>query len=75
MLMSIENKMFSFLVKGKWTKSSTWNTIVDPLNGEPFIKVAEIDETGIQVCLLISVQVSLLLFTNQSFSWLSQYIR
>lgn len=36
------------LVKGKWTKSSTWNTIVDPLNGEPFIKVAEIDETGIQ---------------------------
>ncbi|KAK9925968.1 hypothetical protein M0R45_023224 [Rubus argutus] len=36
------------IVKGKWTKSSTWNTIVDPLNGEPFIKVAEIDETGIQ---------------------------
>lgn len=55
MLMSVENKMFLFLVKGKWTKSSTWNTIVDPLNGEPFIKVAEIDETGIQVCLLIIV--------------------
>lgn len=55
MLMSVENKMFLFLVKGKWTKSSTWNTIVDPLNGEPFIKVAEIDETGIQVCLLVIV--------------------
>ena len=55
MLLCIEHKLFSFLVKGKWTKSSTWNTIVDPLNGEPFIKVAEIDETGIQVCLLIIV--------------------
>nr|TKS16104.1 putative aldehyde dehydrogenase [Populus alba] len=36
------------LVQGKWTGSSTWNTIVDPLNGEPFIKIAEIDETGTQ---------------------------
>ncbi|KAA8542398.1 hypothetical protein F0562_023466 [Nyssa sinensis] len=36
------------LVQGKWIGSSSWNTIVDPLNGEPFIKVAEIDETGIQ---------------------------
>ncbi|KAL5544405.1 hypothetical protein UlMin_008189 [Ulmus minor] len=36
------------LVQGKWAKSTNWNTIVDPLNGEPFIKVAEIDETGIQ---------------------------
>ncbi|XP_062116450.1 probable aldehyde dehydrogenase [Humulus lupulus] len=36
------------LVQGKWTGSPTWNTIVDPLNGEPFIKVAEIDEKGIQ---------------------------
>ncbi|PON34682.1 Succinylglutamate-semialdehyde dehydrogenase [Parasponia andersonii] len=34
--------------EGKWTGSSCWNTIVDPLNGEPFIKVAEIDEKGIQ---------------------------
>ncbi|KAF4403535.1 hypothetical protein G4B88_002388 [Cannabis sativa] len=34
--------------KGKWTGSPSWNTIVDPLNGEPFIKVAEIDEKGIQ---------------------------
>ncbi|KAE9467311.1 hypothetical protein C3L33_00810, partial [Rhododendron williamsianum] len=33
---------------GKWTGSSKWNTILDPLNGESFIKVAEIDETGIQ---------------------------
>lgn len=36
------------LVQGKWTGSSTWNTLVDPLNGEPFIKVAEVDETGVQ---------------------------
>ncbi|KAK1373338.1 Aldehyde dehydrogenase 12A1 [Heracleum sosnowskyi] len=36
------------LVQGNWTKSSNWNTLVDPLNGEPFIKVSEIDEGGIQ---------------------------
>ncbi|GMJ13767.1 aldehyde dehydrogenase 12A1, ARABIDOPSIS THALIANA DELTA1-PYRROLINE-5-CARBOXYLATE DEHYDROGENASE [Hibiscus trionum] len=36
------------LVRGKWTGSAAWNTIVDPLNGESFIKVAEIDENGIQ---------------------------
>ncbi|WOG82819.1 hypothetical protein DCAR_0101987 [Daucus carota subsp. sativus] len=36
------------LVQGNWTKSSKWNTLVDPLNGEPFIKVSEIDEGGIQ---------------------------
>lgn len=36
------------LVQGKWTGSSNWNTLLDPLNGEPFIKVAEVDETGIQ---------------------------
>ncbi|XP_065852167.1 delta-1-pyrroline-5-carboxylate dehydrogenase 12A1, mitochondrial isoform X2 [Euphorbia lathyris] len=36
------------LVQGKWTGSSSWNTILDPLNGEPFIKVAEVDESGIQ---------------------------
>ncbi|XP_024460487.1 delta-1-pyrroline-5-carboxylate dehydrogenase 12A1, mitochondrial [Populus trichocarpa] len=36
------------LVQGKWIGSSTWNTIVDPLNGEPFIKIAEVDETGTQ---------------------------
>ena len=36
------------LVGGKWIGASKWNTILDPLNGEPFIKVAEVDETGIQ---------------------------
>ncbi|WCJ35977.1 aldehyde dehydrogenase 12A1 [Euphorbia peplus] len=36
------------LVQGKWTGSSNLNAILDPLNGEPFIKVAEVDETGIQ---------------------------
>ncbi|EPS63147.1 hypothetical protein M569_11639, partial [Genlisea aurea] len=36
------------LVNGSWRKSSGWNTIVDPLNGEPFINVAEVDENGIQ---------------------------
>lgn len=38
-----------YSVQGNWTKSSKWNTLVDPLNGEPFIKVSEIDEGGIQV--------------------------
>ncbi|TYG76503.1 hypothetical protein ES288_D03G119500v1 [Gossypium darwinii] len=36
------------LVQGKWTGSAAWNTLVDPLNGEPFIKVAEVDGSGIQ---------------------------
>ncbi|GAA0143557.1 dehydrogenase [Lithospermum erythrorhizon] len=36
------------LVQGKWIKSSNWNTIVDPMNGEPFIKVAEVEKSGIQ---------------------------
>lgn len=36
------------LVQGKWTGSAAWNTLVDPLNGEPFIKVAEVDGNGIQ---------------------------
>ncbi|KAK2984371.1 hypothetical protein RJ640_005387 [Escallonia rubra] len=34
--------------EGKWTKTSNWNTLLDPLNGESFIKVSEIDETGLQ---------------------------
>ncbi|KAL3819430.1 hypothetical protein ACJIZ3_005335 [Penstemon smallii] len=36
------------LVQGNWTRSSNWNTILDPLNGESFIKVSEVDENGIQ---------------------------
>ncbi|XP_077233704.1 aldehyde dehydrogenase 12A1 isoform X3 [Tasmannia lanceolata] len=36
------------LVQGKWEGSSSWNWIVDPLNGEPFIKVADVQETGIK---------------------------
>jgi len=36
-------------VQGKWVGASKWNTIVDPLNGDSFIKIAEVDETGIQV--------------------------
>ncbi|XWS51094.1 hypothetical protein CRYUN_Cryun12cG0146700 [Craigia yunnanensis] len=31
-----------------WVGSAAWNTLVDPLNGEPCIKVAEVDQTGIQ---------------------------
>jgi 1-pyrroline-5-carboxylate dehydrogenase len=53
-------KMFFFfgiIVQGKWIGSSTWNTIVDPLNGEPFIKIAEVDETGTQVCVCVCVCV------------------
>ncbi|XP_055829295.1 delta-1-pyrroline-5-carboxylate dehydrogenase 12A1, mitochondrial isoform X1 [Solanum dulcamara] len=36
------------LVQGKWTKSSSWNTLLDPLNGQPFIKVAEVNESELQ---------------------------
>lgn len=36
------------LVQGKWTGSSSWNAILDPLNGQPFIKVAEVDESELQ---------------------------
>ncbi|KAJ0536398.1 putative L-glutamate gamma-semialdehyde dehydrogenase [Helianthus annuus] len=36
------------LVQGKWIESGNWNTIPDPLNGEPFIKVNEVDENGIK---------------------------
>ncbi|KVH98740.1 Aldehyde dehydrogenase, conserved site-containing protein [Cynara cardunculus var. scolymus] len=36
------------LVQGSWFKSANWNTIVDPLNGESFIKVSEVDESGIK---------------------------
>ncbi|KAL9243217.1 hypothetical protein vseg_017130 [Gypsophila vaccaria] len=36
------------LVQGKWVGSSSWNTLVDPLNGEPFIKVAEVAESEIK---------------------------
>jgi 1-pyrroline-5-carboxylate dehydrogenase len=35
-------------VQGKWIGSSNHNTLLDPLNGEPFIKVAEVDESGTQ---------------------------
>lgn len=36
------------LVQGKWMGSSVCNSILDPLNGEPFIKVAEVVDTEIQ---------------------------
>ncbi|XP_023757316.1 delta-1-pyrroline-5-carboxylate dehydrogenase 12A1, mitochondrial [Lactuca sativa] len=36
------------LVQGKWIQDGNWNTILDPLNGESFIKVSEVDESGIK---------------------------
>ncbi|XP_020268073.1 probable aldehyde dehydrogenase, partial [Asparagus officinalis] len=36
------------LVQGKWKASSSWNSIVDPLNGYPFINVAEVQEAEIK---------------------------
>ncbi|MQM14152.1 hypothetical protein Taro_047083, partial [Colocasia esculenta] len=36
------------LVQGEWKASSSWNWIVDPLNGEHFIKVADVQETEIK---------------------------
>uniref|UniRef100_A0A0D9WJ37 Aldehyde dehydrogenase domain-containing protein n=1 Tax=Leersia perrieri TaxID=77586 RepID=A0A0D9WJ37_9ORYZ len=34
--------------EGSWTTSGNWNWLVDPLNGEKFIKVAEVQETEIK---------------------------
>lgn len=52
------------LVQGRWIGSSSWNTILDPLNGEPFIKVADVNETEIDVRHLCPVFQS----TNHLFS-------
>jgi len=35
-------------VQGSWTASANWNWIVDPLNGDQFIKVAEVQGTEIK---------------------------
>ena len=40
-------------VQGKWMKTPNLNTIKDPLNGEKFITISEVDESGIKVCILI----------------------
>ncbi|GAY39024.1 hypothetical protein CUMW_041220 [Citrus unshiu] len=34
--------------EGKWTGSSNWSTLLDPLNGEQFIRIAEVGEKEIQ---------------------------
>ncbi|CAA0843044.1 Delta-1-pyrroline-5-carboxylate dehydrogenase 12A1- mitochondrial [Striga hermonthica] len=35
-------------LEGNWTKSLRWNNIPDPLNGELFIEVSEVDENEIK---------------------------
>lgn len=40
---------FNGSVQGRWTTSGNWNWIVDPLNGEKFIKIAEVQGTEIKV--------------------------
>ncbi|XP_031487377.1 probable aldehyde dehydrogenase isoform X2 [Nymphaea colorata] len=40
--------LLKYLIWGKWHSTSSHNTILDPLNGEPFIKVSDVDETGIK---------------------------
>ncbi|XP_078432178.1 aldehyde dehydrogenase 12A1 [Wolffia australiana] len=37
------------LVQGEWIKSSRWNWVVDPLNGQRFIKVADVQDTEIKL--------------------------
>ena len=37
-------------VQGSWIASANWNWIVDPLNGDKFIKVAEVQGTETKVC-------------------------
>ncbi|KAJ4771558.1 aldehyde dehydrogenase 12A1 [Rhynchospora pubera] len=36
------------LVQGSWKSSASWTWIVDPLNGEKFTKIAEIQESELQ---------------------------
>ncbi|XP_020098232.1 probable aldehyde dehydrogenase isoform X1 [Ananas comosus] len=36
------------LVQGNWKTSANWSSILDPLNGDRFIKVAEVQETEIK---------------------------
>ncbi|CAL9193425.1 unnamed protein product [Musa hybrid cultivar] len=36
------------LVQGEWKVSSGWNWLLDPLNGSPFIKVADVQEAEIE---------------------------
>lgn len=48
-------------VQGKWMTSANWNWIVDPLNGEKFIKIAEVQGTEIKVWLGIVILCSILL--------------
>ena len=53
---------FSLSVQGKWVGASKWNTVVDPLNGDPFIKVGEVDERGIQVHCCDKIFVKLIFY-------------
>lgn len=46
---NVHDKLVCSLVQGKWIQSSSWSRVVDPLNGEPFIKVAEVDKSEIKV--------------------------
>ncbi|KAL6497406.1 hypothetical protein OROGR_029335 [Orobanche gracilis] len=41
-------EVLNLVSMGNWIRSSSWNAIPDPLNGEPFIKVSEVDEKGIR---------------------------
>lgn len=36
-------------MQGNWEGSSTWSWILDPLNGEPFIKILHVQEEGLKV--------------------------
>lgn len=62
---------FSFPVQGNWIKSSTWNTIPDPLNGESFIKVAEVNQKEIKVGSLPPLVLLLLYlkFNSEALVW------
>jgi 1-pyrroline-5-carboxylate dehydrogenase len=40
-------------VQGKWINAANCNWIVDPLNGDKFIKVAEIQGSELKVWMLL----------------------
>ena len=49
MLLELIMQWWLYSLQGKWEGSSSCITILDPLFGEPFIKVAEVQEADVKV--------------------------
>jgi len=47
-------------VQSRWTVSTNWKWKIDSLNGEKFIKVAEVQGTEVKVCLCYIFHVAIM---------------